>query len=77
MKSIKKLGTAVVLAAVLAGGVGTANLEAAKKKSTSSTTDALAATCAYLWSVMTYEYVTPTVYLYAASLYNYYGCASL
>lgn len=71
MASIKKLGTALVLAAALAGGFGTAGLEAAGKK---TTTDSTAAICAYLWSVMTYPNVSPTIYAYASSLYTQYGC---
>jgi hypothetical protein len=73
MAPIKKLGTALVLAAVMAGGVGTTSLEAKGKK---SNTDSQAAICEYLWSVMTYPYVTPTVLLYSTSLYNYYGCSA-
>lgn len=74
MASLKKLGTALILAAVLAGGLGTTSLEARGKKST--TTSGQTATCEYLWSVMTYPYVTPTVLLYSTSLYNYYGCST-
>lgn len=75
MASIKKLGTALVLAALIAGGAGTASLEAAGKKKNSTTTDGLTATCDYLYSIMSYPYTSPSVYLYAASLYNYYGCS--
>lgn len=73
MASIKKLGTALILAAVLAGGVGTAGLEAAGKKKPS---DPQAATCSYLWSVMTYPYVNYVILEYATSLYIQYGCTT-
>jgi hypothetical protein len=73
MRNIRKFGTALVLAAVMAGGF-TTSLEAKGKKK--STTDGLTATCSYLYSVMTYPYTSPTVYLYSASLYNYYGCSA-
>jgi hypothetical protein len=72
MRNIKKFGTALVLAAVMAGGF-TTSLEARGKK---STTDGQAAICEYLNAIMTYPYTSPTVYLYAASLYNYYGCSA-
>jgi hypothetical protein len=75
MASIKKLGTAVVMAAVLAGGAGTASLEAAAKaKKTTSTMSAQTATCQYLTSVMTYSYVNPSIMLTSATLYNSYSC---
>lgn len=73
MGFIRRFGVALALAGMMAGA--TVGLEAKKTTSTTSA-DSLAAICSYLWSVMTYEYVTPTVYLYAASLYNYYGCAT-
>lgn len=73
MRSIRKLGIAVVLSAVMAGGLGMTSLEAKGKK---SDVDGQTATCAYLWSVMTYPYVSTTVLVYATSLYNYYGCST-
>jgi hypothetical protein len=73
MVSIKKLGTALILAAVLAGGLGTASLEAAGKKKPS---DPQAAICSYLWSVMTYPYVNYMILAYATSLYTEYGCSA-
>lgn len=73
MASIRKLGAAVILAAVMAGGLGTTSLEAAGKKKGGD--DAQAAICSYLWSVMTYPYVNAFILASAASLYTEYGCS--
>lgn len=69
MRSIKKFLSAAVLAALIAGGLGAATLEAKGK-----TGDSQAAICAYLWSVMTYPYVSPVVLAYATAQYASYNC---
>jgi hypothetical protein len=73
MNSMRRLGAAVVMAAMVATGLGTATLEARKKGGgggggTESTV------CTYLKAVMDYQYTSPYVYVWAASLYSYYGC---
>ena len=72
MASLKKLGAAVVLAAVMAGGV---SLEAAPKKKGGGE-DAQTATCTYLWNVMSYPYVNSLILATATSLYTSYGCTA-
>ena len=62
---------AFAMAAMLAAGFGTVTLEAAKPKP-----DGNSAICAYLKSVMDYEYVSPAIYVWAASLYKKFGCDS-
>jgi hypothetical protein len=73
MRSIRKFGMALTLAGVMAVGAGSAGLEA---KGKNSGTDSKEAICSYLLAVMTYEAVSPYVYVYAASLYSYYGCTA-
>lgn len=70
MGPVRRFGAAVMMAAMLAGGmtVGSATLEAKGKKGTSD------AVCGYLYSVITYPYVTPTIQNYAIQLYLAYGC---
>ena len=70
MASIKKLGTAVVLAGVMSVGLGSTTA-AAKGKTGGS---GQAATCSYLYSIITYPYTSPSILVSALSLYNYYGC---
>jgi hypothetical protein len=77
MNGMRRLGAAAVMAAVVATGLGTATLEAAKKGGNgggSGGGDGQAAICTYLKAVMDYQYTSPYVYVYAASLYSYYGC---
>jgi hypothetical protein len=72
MSSVNRVGAALVLAAAMAGGLGTTSLEAKGKHGG----DAQAAICEYLTSVITYPYVSAAVLVYATSLYNYYGCGA-
>lgn len=65
---IRKFGVAVVLASVMAVGLGTTVQAASKKPGGNKDV------CAYLEAVINYEYVTPTVLVYALSLWNYYEC---
>lgn len=71
MASIKKLGTALVLAGVISVGLGSTNV-AAKGKQPSGQE----AICSYLYSIITYPYTSPTILNYALSLYAAYGCAT-
>ena len=72
MGSIRKLGVAVAIAGVMAGGLGSATLEA-KKRGGGDPKDAI---CTYLESVITYPYVSEYVLVYALQLWNYYGCSA-
>jgi hypothetical protein len=72
MNSMRRLSAALVMAAMVATGLGTATLEA-KKKGGGDPKDAI---CTYLEAIITYPYVSEWVLLYATSLYNYYGCAA-
>jgi hypothetical protein len=73
MRSIRKFGVALALAGVMAVAAGNPGLEAKGKKSNPDSKEAI---CSYLLAVMTYEAVSPYVYVYAASLYSYYGCTA-
>lgn len=74
MRSIRKFAAGVVMAAVVAGALGGADLQAqskGKKGSTSPTT----AVCDYLWSVITYPGLDPAILAYAQYLYyDVYQC---
>jgi hypothetical protein len=71
MGRIRKFATAAVLAGVMAVAFGTTAQAASKKPPKDTGT-----VCSYLTSIITYEYVTPTVLSYALSLYDYYDCAA-
>jgi hypothetical protein len=73
MKGMRRLGAAAVMAAMVATGLGTATLEA-KKKGGGGGGGTESTVCTYLKAVMDYEYTSPYVYVWAASLYSYYGC---
>jgi hypothetical protein len=66
MKRMHRLGTAIVLAGMIAGGMmlGTARVEA--KKGGVSPHDAI---CQYLADVINYPYVSPAIKSYALSLF--------
>ena len=68
MKRIRRMGTAAVVAAVLATGLtlGATRVEAKGKKGD----DAQAANCAHLIHVITYEYVNPNIKEFATQLYH-------
>lgn len=70
MGRIRQLGVAVVLASVMAVGLGTTVQAAGKKPGGGGKKDV----CAYLEAVINYKYVTPTILAYALSLWNYYEC---
>ena len=71
MRRMKKIGSAVVFAAVIAGGmtIGTARVEAKK-----GGVDPQAAFCSYLASVIKYPYTSDAIKSYALYLFNAYNC---
>jgi|SoiMethySBSTD1v2_1073268.scaffolds.fasta_scaffold1314739_2 hypothetical protein len=72
MGRIRKLGVALILAIVMAAGMGT-TAQAANKKPGG---DGNAAICAYLEAIINYEYVTPTILKYALALWDHYNCGA-
>ena len=73
MTRIRRMGTAAVLAAVMATGLtfGSATLQAKGKGGG----DSKAAICGYLNQVMTYPYVLPVIRDWASYLYHdVYNC---
>jgi hypothetical protein len=70
MGRIRKIGVAVMLATVMAVGMGT-TAQAANRKPGGGGNKAI---CAYLEAIITYEYVTPTILAYALALWDYYNC---
>jgi len=74
---MKRFAMGLMVAAMLGGGM--VNLEAAKGGGGKGggNKDGLAATCAYLQSVITYPYVTAAVQDAALQLWSAYGCAAL
>ena len=75
MGPIRKLGVAVVMAAVMAGGLGTATLEAKKKGG--GGVDPHEAVCSYLKSILDYEYLSPYIRpTVEAQYYDTYHCAT-
>ena len=73
MKGMRRLSAGLVMAAMVAMGLGTATLEA-KKGGGGGGGDATDAICYYLDKVISYPYTSPYVLAYAVSLWNYYGC---
>jgi len=71
MGRIRKFGVAVVMAAVLAVGMGTTAQAANKKPGGGGGNDAI---CSYLKQVIEYPYVTPSILKWALSLWDYYNC---
>jgi hypothetical protein len=73
MRKFRKLGTAMVLAGMIAGAmvIGTTRVEAKGRK---GGVDPIYALCTYLQSVINYPYVSPTIQAYAQMLYDYYSC---
>ena len=69
MISIRRFGAAIVMAAVMAGGLGTAGLEAKGNGGSGN-----AAICEYLQRIYDYEYTSPTILAYVVALANKYGC---
>jgi len=70
MGRIRKFGVAVVMAAVLAVGMGT-TAQAANKKPGGGGQQAI---CSYLSEIIHYKYVTPTILTWALALWDYYDC---
>jgi len=66
---MRRITAAIAMAAMMAAGLGTVTLEAAKPKPGGDS-----AICAYLKSVMDYPNVSPSIYAWAASLYQKFGC---
>ena len=73
MSRVRRFSAAMVVALLIAGGTtpGITRVEAAGKKGGS---DGQGATCAYLLSVINYQYVSPAIKVWAVSLYNSLGC---
>ncbi len=69
MNSIRRFGAAIVMAAVMAGGLGTAGLEAKGKGGSGN--DAI---CEYLQAIYDYPYTSPSILAYVVALANKYGC---
>jgi hypothetical protein len=74
MGPIRKFGTALVIAGLMAGFTGT-SLEAKKKPGQGGGPPELTV-CTYLQTIIDYEYTSPTVLVYAMSLWNYFGCGA-
>ena len=72
MGRIRKIGVAMVLAIVLAVGMGTTAQAANKKPGGGG--GGTGAICAYLAEIINYKYVTPTVLAWALALWNHYEC---
>ena len=70
MGRIRKLGVAMVLAIVLAAGLGT-TAQAANKKPGGGGNDAI---CSYLKQIIDYPYVTPSILKWALALWDHYNC---
>ena len=70
MGSIRTFGAAVAIAGVMAGGLGSATLEA-RKRGGGDPKDAI---CEYLNAVITYPYVNEYVLAVALQLWAQYGC---
>lgn len=75
MGPIRRFGSALTVAAMLAGGLtaGSATLEA-KGKGGGGGGDALTAYCTYLENILGYQYVSPYIYQYVLSLWWAAGC---
>jgi len=71
LRNTRKLGSAMVLAGMIAGGMmlGSTNVEA--KKSRPDPHDAI---CEYLASVINYSYASQAIKDVAISLFNAYNC---
>jgi hypothetical protein len=71
MRKMQRLGSAMVLAAMISGGVimGSARVEAKK-----GGVDPQAAFCAYLASVINYPYTSDAIKSYAMYLFTTYNC---
>lgn len=76
MRHIRKFMGAVIMAAMLAGGMtlGAATVEA---KSKSGGGDARAVKCAYFEKILAYPYLTPSIRDYVYKLWLAYGCDQL
>jgi hypothetical protein len=73
MKRIRKIGTALVVAAMLAGGLtlGSARVEAKGKGGGGGANEAI---CAYLAKIINYPYVNPYIRDFALDLFAKYEC---
>jgi len=71
MGRIRKFGVAVVMAAVLAVGMGTTAQAANKKPGGGGGQQAI---CSYLSEIINYKYVTPSILAWALALWDYYNC---
>jgi hypothetical protein len=74
MKRIRRIGTAVIVAAVMATSLtlGAATVEARGGKKGSI--DPHEAICKYLAAIINYDYVNPIIKSYAMSLFTAYAC---
>jgi hypothetical protein len=76
MGPIRKFGTALAIAGAMAAFTGT-SLEAKKKPGGGGGgTDPNAAVCAYLESIMTYQYTSPYILAYVSTLWETYRCGN-
>jgi len=71
MGRIRKFGVAVVMAAVLAVGMGTTAQAANKKPGGGGGQQAI---CSYLSEIINYKYVTPSILTWALALWDYCNC---
>ncbi len=69
MSSLRRFGAAIVMAAVMAGGLGTAGLEAKGKGGSGNS-----AICQYLQAIYDWPYTNPTILAYVIALAEKYGC---
>ena len=76
-ENVMKQSTRKLSTAIIAGMIGSAMmLSAGPLEAKQKGGSAQEATCAYLYSVITYPYVSPTIQAYAMSLYVSYGCTA-
>jgi len=71
MGRIRKIGVAMVLAIVMAVGMGTTAQAANKKPGGGGGQQAI---CSYLSEIINYKYVTPSILTWALALWDYYNC---
>jgi hypothetical protein len=77
MKGIRRLSAGLVIAAMVATGLGTATLEAKKGGNGGGNSGGNTSTvCTYLRAIIDYEYTSPYILTWAWALYNYYDCTN-
>lgn len=67
---VRRLTSALVIAGLMAVGLGTASLEAKKPGGGGGQ----AAICDYLQAIIEYPYTSPAILAWALALWNYYEC---